>query len=212
MSDPTAICMTGGDGSGKSTQIDCLTKFFEQRKIATAAVSVWDAFTDPAVVAAMPIADPSDIYRYLKLLGPNSRPHFLFHALHLSLERALERRPQVLLLDGYWYKYFAAEIAHGADPAVLRSLAAAFPEPNVTFHLAIGPQDALRRKFHHSDYESGYGDDAQAFLDFQEGVQHVLIGLAMEFGWIDIEAQQPPEEVTKIITFQLEERGYGSDV
>ena len=212
MSDPTAICMTGGDGSGKSTQIASLTKFFEQRKIATAAVSVWDAFTDPAVVAAMPIAERSDIYGYLKLLGPNSRPHFLFHALHLSLERALERRPQVLLLDGYWYKYFAAEIAHGADPAVLRSLAGAFPEPNVTFHLAIGAQDALRRKFRHSDYESGYGDDAQAFLDFQEGVQHVLIGLAMELGWIDIEAQQPPEVVTKIITLQLEERGYGSDV
>jgi thymidylate kinase len=208
MNDPELFCVTGSDGSGKSTQITRLTEFFNRQNRSVTAVSIWDAFTDPAVVAEMPIANSSEIYGYLRLLGPNSRPHFLFHAWHLALERTLARRPQILLLDGYWYKYMAAEVAHGADASVLRSLAAAFPEPDMTFNLRIDAEDALRRKSSRSDYENGYGD-TQKFLQFQRRTQQLLTGLADELGWIEIDARLPPDEITGMMTLQLEKRGYG---
>ena len=155
------------------------------------------------------MADPAAIYGYLKLLGPSSRPHFLYHALHMALELAQERRPDVLLLNGYWYKYFASEVAHGANPTVARSLTAAFPQPNWTFHLTVRPEDVLRRKPHRSDYESGYADDPRMFLEFQRRTQQILVGLGRELGWIDIDGRMPAEDITAVLIDELEEGGVG---
>jgi thymidylate kinase len=209
MSDPISICVTGSDGSGKSTQIARLTEILNRQSISVSAVSVWDAFTDPAILEKVPLADPAAIYGYLKLLGPSSRPHFLYHALHMALELAQERRPDVLLLNGYWYKYFASEVAHGANPTVARSLTAAFPQPNWTFHLTVRPEDALRRKPHRSDYESGYADDPRMFLEFQRRTQQILAELGRELGWIDIDGRMPAEDITAVMIDELEEGGVG---
>src|ERR1700675_2288481 len=92
----TVICVAGGDGSGKSTQIARLTAFFEERHGKAAPVSIWDAFTDPAVVSKLPFARLSDVHPYLKMLGPVCRTHFLFHALHLALQQARDRQPNVM--------------------------------------------------------------------------------------------------------------------
>jgi dTMP kinase len=204
----TAICVAGGDGSGKTTQIARLTAFFEERHRTVAPVSIWDAFTDPAVVSKLPFARPSDIYPYLKLLGPVCRTHFLFHALHFALERARERRPNVMLLNAYWYKYFATEVAHGGDPAELRRLAAGFPEPDLTFYLSVSPQDALARKTHRSDYESGYGEDEQEFLDFQRRAHQALQALAAEYSWTDLDGRSSPDDITTAMIQRLGEAGY----
>ena len=206
---PTAICVAGGDGSGKTTQIARLASVFEAKGHKVAAVTIWDAFVDPAVASKLPFARPSDIYTYLKLLGPVSRTHFLFHALHLALERARSRRPDVLLLNAYWYKYFATEVAHGGDPVLLRRLAAGFPEPDRTFYLVVSPQHALSRKSQRSDYESGYGQDEQTFLAFQRRAHDALGALAAELSWVELDGRSSPSDITGAITRQLEEGGYG---
>lgn len=208
MIEPTTICLTGGDGSGKSTQIAGLRDVLITREISVGVVSIWDAFADPEVGAQMPVKDPSDIYGYLRLLGPNSRPLFLFHALHLALERAQTRHPSVLLLDGYWYKYFAAEVAHGADPAALRDLVASFPEPDVTFHLSISAEEALLRKSRRSDYEGGFTTDPREFVRFQSRTRGVLETLARELHWINVDAELPPAEITGLLVHQME-KGQG---
>jgi dTMP kinase len=206
----TVICVAGGDGSGKTTQIARLTAFFEERHRKVAPVSIWDAFTDLAVVSKLPIAQPSDIYRYLKLLSPVCRTHFLFHALHLALELARDRQPNVMLLDGYWYKYFATEVAHGGDPAQLRRLAAGFPEPDLTFYFSVSPQDALARKANRSDYESGYGEDDQKFLDFQHRAHEVLQALAVEYGWTELDGRSSPDDITTALIQRLGKVGHVS--
>ncbi|MDF2825025.1 MAG: tmk 1, partial [Mycobacterium sp.] len=152
----------------------------------------------------MPIKGPSDIYGYLRLLGPDSRLHFLFHALHLALQRAREQRPQLLLLDGYWFKYFAADVAHGADPVVLRNLAVSFPIPDMTFHLVLGTDEALSRKTNRSDYENGFSDGAQDFLAFQGRMRVVLQGLARDLGWIEVDARRRPADITTSMIEQIE--------
>jgi thymidylate kinase len=204
----TVICLAGGDGSGKTTQIARLTAFFEERQRTVAPVSIWDAFTDPAVASKLPFARPSEIYPYLKLLGPVCRTHFLFHALHLALERAWERQPNVMLLNAYWYKYFATEVAHGGDSAQLRRLAAGFPEPDLTFYLSVSPQDALARKTHRSDYESGYSEDDRKFLDFQRRAHQELQALAAEHGWTELDGRSSPDDITTAMIQRLRKAGY----
>lgn len=203
------ICVVGGDGSGKTTQIARLTTFFKEQERKVVPVTIWDAFVDPAVVSKLPFERPSDVYAYLKLLGPLSRTHFFFHALHLALERAWDRKPSVLLLNAYWYKYFATEVAHGGDPALLRQLAAGFPEPDLTFYLSVDPEKAFSRKTHRSDYESGYGRDEQTTLAFQRRAHEALQALAVEYSWTELDGRSAPSDITTTMIQQLEEAGCG---
>ncbi|MCP9619081.1 aminotransferase class III-fold pyridoxal phosphate-dependent enzyme [Nocardia otitidiscaviarum] len=196
------ICIAGGDGSGKTTQVARLASVFESQGQTVAAVTIWDAFLDPAVSAKLPFDRPDAIYGYLKVLTPLSRTHFLYHAMQLALDLAARRGPDVVLMNSYWYKYFATEVAHGGDPAVLRALASGFPEPDLTFHLRISPRDALARKRKRSDYESGYGDEHE-FLEFQQRSHDALAGLSAELGWTELDGTAPAGDITTTILEQL---------
>ncbi|MBF6463165.1 aminotransferase class III-fold pyridoxal phosphate-dependent enzyme [Nocardia puris] len=198
------ICIAGGDGSGKTTQIARLAAEFEAQGHSVAAVTIWDAFLDPKVSSKLPFGNPSEVYAYLKVLSPLSRAHFLFHAMQLSFDLAADRGADTVLANAYWYKYYATEVAHGGDPQVLRKLAAGFPEPDRTFYLTVSPQDALGRKQLRSDYESGYGDE-QVFLDFQERSHAALEDLAAEFAWVRLDGTQPQADITKAMLERLRE-------
>lgn len=198
------ICIAGGDGSGKTTQVARIAAEFEAQGQSVAAVTIWDAFLDPKVSSKLPWQSPSEIYGYLKLLTPLSRAHFLFHAMQLSFDLAAARGVDIVLANAYWYKYYATEVAHGGDPAVLRQLTAGFPEPDRTFYLTVSPQDALGRKQLRSDYESGYGDE-KAFLDFQQRSHDALESLSEELGWVRLDGTAAPAEITKAVLAQLRE-------
>uniref|UniRef100_UPI0024567576 dTMP kinase n=1 Tax=Nocardia abscessus TaxID=120957 RepID=UPI0024567576 len=198
------ICLAGGDGSGKTTQVARIAAEFEAQGHSVAAVTIWDAFLDPKISSKLPWRNPAEIYGYLQLLTPLSRAHFLFHAMQLSLDLAAERGADILLANAYWYKYYATEVAHGGDPVVLRSLAAGFPEPDRTFYLAVRPQDALGRKRLRSDYESGYGDE-ESFLAFQQRSHEALDALSDEFGWIRLDGTAAQAEITAAVLTQLRE-------
>ncbi|MFI9411497.1 dTMP kinase [Nocardia gamkensis] len=198
------ICLAGGDGSGKTTQVARIAAEFEAQGHSVAAVTIWDAFLDPKVSSKLPWGSPAEIYGYLQLLTPLSRAHFLFHAMQLSLDLAAERGADIVLANAYWYKYYATEVAHGGDPAVLRSLAAGFPEPDRTFYLAVRPQDALSRKRLRSDYESGYGDE-ESFLAFQQRSHEALDALSDELGWIRLDGTAAQAEITSAVLTQLRE-------
>jgi phosphohistidine swiveling domain-containing protein/thymidylate kinase len=200
------VCVTGADGSGKSTQIAALAAAFESRGRAVACVTIWDAFDDAAVRDRLPFADREAVYRYLEVLTPSSRAHFLFHALQLAIDLAVARDADILLLDGHWYKYYATEVAHGGNPVTLRALTSGFPEPDWTFHLVVTPDEALQRKGSRSDYESGYGDDRE-FVSFQHRTQAVLGELGTELGWSAIDATMPPADVTRLIVQTIAEEG-----
>lgn len=194
--EPLLVCVAGADASGKSTQIDALTAALTAAGIDTVAAGIWDALADPVLGARLPFADRAAALAYLAALGPKSRAHFLFHALHASLDLALARAPRVVLLNAYWYKYFATEVAHGGDPATLRAATAGFPPPALTFHLRVTPETALARRTTRSDYESGYGDAAR-FLEFQRRAHRELDRLSTELGWVELDATTDPAVLTR---------------
>jgi dTMP kinase len=200
--DIPVLCVTGGDASGKSTQVAALCEALRRRGVRAAAVGIWDGLGDPATSAGLPFADREAVYGYLRVLGPRGRASFLFHALHVAIELAAAQDPGVIVLNAHWYKYFATEVAHGADAAELRAWTRGFPEPGHTFHLMISADTALARKAVRSDYESGYGDELR-FLDFQRRSRAVLDELSAELEWTELDGTRDPAELTDAMLTRL---------
>ena len=122
------VCITGGDGCGKSTQIEKLCPRIEaEANVKVAAVTIWDPLRDPSMREATLFRDPREIDRYLSHLEPKGRTLFLYHSLCHAIALAERREPDVLLMNGYWYKYFATELAYGGSAAELRPLSVIFP-------------------------------------------------------------------------------------
>lgn len=176
------ICVTGPDGSGKSTQVELLTRALATRGHSVLPCGIWDLFEQGGEVR--PFESKQDIDRYLGALDGTSRAFFLFHAMYGALDRALRERPDVVLLNAYWYKYFATEIAHGTAQERLLPLVSVFPRPERTFYLKLDPRTALGRKKRLSGYETGFRG-AEGFLPFQAKAHRALESLADEWRVID---------------------------
>lgn len=200
------VCVTGVDGCGKSTQIAALTKMLDERNHTVQHVSIWDGLSSKPIREALPFPSRIHVYRYLRILTPKARAHFLFHALQVSLDLAARNVCDVLLIDGYWYKYYATEVAHGAGQADVRTMASSFQRPDRTFYLSVPPDEAFARKVRCTDYESGYGD-GQQFLHFQRRSQFVLDALAAELKWTVLDGHGAPERITQTILEEILDEG-----
>lgn len=206
MPDPQLICVTGADGAGKTTQIVHLAERLERgqgKKVAV--VTVWDLLLDPGTQDLLAFDEPAQVDRYLSILGPTSRALFMFHCLFEALQLAQRKGADVLLLNSYWYKYYATEIAHGGDAAVLRKLADVFPAPDRTFYLRLGPEEAAERKAVLSGYETGFADprSKEAFVAFQRPAHAALEALAQELDWTPIDATLGQKEQTELLLAEL---------
>jgi len=203
---PKLICVTGPDGSGKTTQITKLAEHLEksgQHKVA--AVTIWDLLLDPSCKGKIVFDDPGQVDKYLSILHPTSRALFLYHCFHEALELAKKRGADVILLNAYWYKYYATEVAHGGDRALLRQLAGLFPEPSLTFYLDVDPGEAFARKAMLSGYETGFANprSRDAFVAFQDTAHGVLDGLAKELGWVRLDGRTPMARLTEAMTDRI---------
>lgn len=197
------IVLTGPDGTGKSTLCDYLQKTLSEKVIVS---SPWD------VMEVMNAANPESILRskeniqqYLKTSDQNSRIYFLFHAICRSQQKALELKPDILLFDGYWYKYAVAEMARGADLKMIMKVAELFSIPDLVLFLDIEPQQALARKKVPSMYESGGATQNREveFLKFQSEMYTYWKKLKSEFKWKVVDSREDLETVKKMIMEQI---------
>lgn len=190
--------MTGLDGAGKSTQVDELAARLRSEGSSVAVSNIWDLVLDPAFAGRSLFEKPSEADGYLAMLEPTARMYFLSHSLRESFARGLARGADVLLLNAYWYKYYATEVAHGGDPAVLRTITSVFPKPDVTFYLRISAAEAARRKERFSAYETGFAPSRSAadFEAFQAVALRELEGLAEELGWDVLSSDLAAAELT----------------
>lgn len=157
------ICITGADGCGKSTMVHALSKVFEGAYVA----NIWDVFED----APTPLfTSKKSIDAYLGTLTPNARVLFLTHALQYSIDKAMPGNHRILLLNAYYYKYFATELALGAAPKLIQTLASQLPQPDTVFRLVLPPELVVQRKKEYTLYECGLTQQssAEAFITFQE--------------------------------------------
>jgi dTMP kinase len=199
------ICVTGPDGSGKSTQVARLTEALERDGKRVAVVTIWDLLLDPSCRGKVMFDEPSQVDKYMRLLDPTSRALFIYHGLHEAVVMARRRQADVLLLNAYWYKYYATEVAHGGDRTLLRQLARIFPEPALTFYLKVAPEQAFDRKGQVSGYECGYPAERtlDAFVRFQRVAHAELDALADELRWVPVNGNAPMAELTDVLAGRI---------
>lgn len=202
------ICVTGPDGSGKTTQIARIGEALSKRgKKRIVPMTVWDMLLDPSTRGRVGFKSPAELDSFLEVLSPMARMLFLSHCLYAALDLALARKPDIILANGYWYKYWATEIAHGGDPVAMLALMDVFPEPLLTFCLDIDAEEAFRRKAKLSGYESGFAAERtlDAFTAFQARARPPLERLAQEKQWIRLNGSEPASSLSDAIVSRIDQ-------
>lgn len=187
------IVITGQDGSGKSTLIK---KLIENLPNST-EVTIWDAL-DPELFNSKQKIDD-----YLSELTPNSRVLFLAHALMQSMELALKTQYSILLINGYFYKYFSSELALGANKQLVKRLSDFFPKSNKVIKLNISSDIAFKRKTKITKYECGLKDvSEQNFISFQDKSKLFWKNFETD-NWIYIDSSHSITETYQSVTSKL---------
>ena len=205
--EPKLICITGLDGSGKTTHISRLAERLESAGAGPVVpVTIWDLLLDPASRDRIGFDSPRQVDAYLEILHSTARTLFLYHCLYQALELARQRRPRICLINAYWYKYYATEVAHGGQPDRLLDLAAIFPEPDQTVLLRLEPEASFDRKPFLSGYETGFAPrrDRDAFLAFQRRAATALDAIPARSAWPEIDTAGPEDDVARRIAAALE--------
>jgi thymidylate kinase len=190
-----AIAITGPDGAGKSTVCERVV-----RQLRGVEVSVWD-FLERGV----PFRSKAETLAHVARLDGVERMLTIIELLRASMRLADDKPGDVLVLNGYWYKYAASELAYGVPAAAVAEAVADFPEPTCTFFLELAPEEAWRRKGKGSSYERGLMrgthrpgslDPGAQFVDFQRKIRPHWDELERRHGpWTHISSTPSVEHV-----------------
>jgi thymidylate kinase len=163
--EPLLISFSGLDGSGKSTQIQNLTSYLEDRGMAVTTLAFWD---NVVVGTRYREGFVHKVYGSEKGIGAPDRPvnrrdknvrkwylslarHFLYlaDAIHLlSVVRQARRLPvQAIIMDRYIYDELAnLPLSSRLTRMFVRLVARLVPGPDVAYLLDADPEAARARK------------------------------------------------------------------
>lgn len=182
------ICITGQDGVGKNTLIDLLSLHLD----SVCSVNIWDGLeASPSLFSTKQSVDA-----YLCSLNSGARLLFLAHALTFALEKALALKKEWILLNAYYYKYFATEAALGTDINGIKALTTFFPTPQKVLFLDLSVEMAATRKTNFSHYECGMSPTAKKedFIEFQQKVS-TFWNIFDQKKWAKLDASITPNEL-----------------
>ncbi|MBF0548372.1 MAG: hypothetical protein HQM08_28310 [Candidatus Riflebacteria bacterium] len=204
---PPIICLTGVDGCGKSTHIKRLRERIQLEKGKKCEIlSVWDITNLPKYQTHPFISDRTVIHRYLASLHSPARALFILHALMESLDSILEKKPDIILAEGYWYKYILTETLHFQNSELLFKFAEAFPLPSKVVLLDVPPEDVWERKPTVTLYECGFSEPSRdSFIAFQSLLRKIMIEFCKHKGWKAIDARPPQDDVASEIWKQIKD-------
>jgi dTMP kinase len=198
------IVIEGIDRSGRSTQVERLTRWLEDMDIPAVRT---DWSTSPHISKAIHKAKADGALRPITFS--------LFYAADFAdrvanvIEPALARG-EVVVADRYIYTAFARDIARGANRRWLETLYRFAPEPDAVFYLRVSPHvteqrvpsvpvKALDR------YEAGMdlglsNDPSSSFQMYQQRVVDTFERLSNEYGFIVLDGEGSVSEISNEIS------------
>lgn len=198
------ISMEGGDGSGKSTQLEMLRAYLVGRGVDVLMTREPGGTPVAEKIRAL-ILDPANT----ALTG---RAEMLLYAA--SRAQHLEEKILPALAAGKTVvtdRFTDSSIAYqgcgrglGAIVAEANRIATGGREPDLTFFLDIAPEKGMSRKKHQERHALDRLEQEQAA--FHERVYHGYLALAAENGGriCVIDADRPPDEVFAMIRKELD--------
>jgi dTMP kinase len=192
----------GIDGSGKSTQLDLLSKWLIGQGYCV-AFSEWNS--SPLVKATTKLGKKK------RMLTPTS--FSLIHAADLAdrMERQILpalKAGAIVLADRYIYTAFGRDAARGVSPAWVRKVYAFAVRPTVAFYFRVPLEESLRRilggrpelKYYEAGQDIGLSDDpGESFALFQRRILEEYEKMVDEFGLTVIDATLPLVEQQEIV-------------
>ncbi|GAA1948820.1 hypothetical protein GCM10009837_87790 [Streptomyces durmitorensis] len=196
------VAIVGADGAGKTTVTRAVG---EALGGLASVVDRWDIIDN----SAYPFADfikPDErrVRTCAVRMAPQSRVMFLLWAAVASVtdRQAAADPAEVLLLDGYWMKHAASEIAYGTDPAWVEAVGEGLPAADVVVYLRSDPATAWDRMGERAvPYECGLdlSCSKQSFLRHQQKIHKVLDSWADRFGWTVVDVHKPLPQVVDTV-------------
>jgi dTMP kinase len=192
----------GIDGSGKSTQLDLLSKWLIGQGFCV-AFSEWNS--SPLVKATTKKGKKK------QMLTPTS--FSLIHTADFAdrLERQILpalKAGAIVLADRYIYTAFGRDVARGVSPEWVRKVYAFAVKPTVAFYFHVPLEESLRRilggrpklKYYEAGLDIGLSDDAyESFALFQGRILEEYDKMVDEFGLTVIDATLPLVEQQEMV-------------
>lgn len=195
------VAVVGTDGAGKSTITDAVATRLAADGVPVERIDRWDIVASTHYPTAACLAPSvSDARSCAARMSSTPRLLFLLWAATLALtDRVDGPTDGVVLLDGYWMKHAASEIAYGADPVWVEAVAAGLPPADLVVYLRLSPELAWQRKGGRPvPYECGMdmSRSSTSFRRHQSTIQSVLDGWADRYGWLVVDADRPVPSLT----------------
>jgi dTMP kinase len=192
------IAVVGTDGAGKSTLTALLESSLTQTGLPARQVGRWDIVGNPSYPTGACLT-PVERQARSCAARMSSTPRLLFllwaDALALA-DRDGGLPGETVLLDGYWMKHAAGEIAFGADRSWVEAVTDGLPPADLVVYLRVDPELAwLRKDGRPLPFECGMDHSCAkpSFLAHQSKIQSTLDGWARRFGWLTLDATVAPE-------------------
>jgi len=196
------VAIDGPDGAGKSTHVELLRGWLERRGVNCTVVSKWDVLEAEQHREARFLrgTDRAELTACVAEMPLPARSLFIMWLYAETAARAA-RVPGVVLLDGFWMKHAAAELAYGADRGLIDAIVGGLGEVDAVLYLDVSPEEALRRKRGAlTPYECGLdaSRDTAKFLARQAAIRSQLLEWADRDGWLRVEGTTVEEVQTEI--------------
>lgn len=198
----TIIVITGADGAGKDTQCAFLNKYLKSKGVESDICNPKEIWLD--LITELNCSKEQWDH-FLKKLSPLTRLSLIL----LSIKETLNRTSsQYIIINSYWYKYLAMELAIKNDNLVENFFkllnAIHLPKPHFVFYLNPSSEIRLLRKTTLTSYECGFLNiSSDNFMRHQKNVEKKFIDILPKNTITITDTNSSPEYILNQITDQL---------
>lgn len=167
------ITLIGADACGKDTQIASLKKHFEGQNKKVQVITIWDSLAEFSSINDKKSLQEI-VETFLLKYEAHARSFFLLACLKNSVSK-IDATADIILLNGFFHKYWASEMAYGVESALWEKNISEFVPSDKVFYLKTPIEQCLSRKTSWSKYEQGLGLFAKKIeklskVDFQKNL------------------------------------------